>query len=114
MGLTGDDVKTADAVETVHSPIIAPFWAVFGRPWRPNPRFSSEFHLQYGHRGYPPAVGFRPGLWTRSGAPRWGETGVRIVNVHISDKDQIPLYTEISLKKARECNQHIDIDFICV
>ena len=41
------------------------------------------------------------------------QSKMRIVNVHISDKDQIPLYTAVSLKKARECNPHIDIDFIC-
>lgn len=38
---------------------------------------------------------------------------MRIVNTFISDSNNIPRYTEVSLKQARKINPDIQIDFIC-
>lgn len=39
---------------------------------------------------------------------------MRIVNTFISDTNEVPEYTRLSLQKAREKNPTIDIDFICL
>ena len=41
------------------------------------------------------------------------EEHMRIVNTFISDDDEIPPYTEISLRRARASNPYTRIDFIC-
>ena len=38
---------------------------------------------------------------------------MRIVNTFISDGGELPAYTQLSLKKARETNPSVAIDFIC-